>query len=108
MFLLYAEIIFLYYFNDLTGSVLTSIVFCGCTALGSMIAVNLPDMWYGTGLVVGAFLGFTVAYLRLQWLEKHMDVHVFCNGNLVKRKNEKCPPVKVYDRREVEERKEEN
>lgn len=108
MFLLYAEIIFLYYFNDLTGSVLTSIVFCGCTALGSMIAVNLPDMWYGTGLVVGAFLGFTVAYLRLQWLEKHMDVHVFCNGNLLKRKNEKCPPFKVYDRREAEERKEEN
>ena len=29
MFLLYAEIIFLYYFNDLTGSVLTSIVFYG-------------------------------------------------------------------------------
>ena len=79
-----------------------------CTALGSMIAVNLPDMWYGTGLVVGAFLGFTVAYLRLQWLEKHMDVHVFCNGNLLKRKNEKCPPFKVYDRREAEERKEEN
>ena len=108
MFLLYAEIIFLYYFNDLTGSVLTSIAFCGCTALGSMIAVNLPDIWYGTGLVVGAFLGFTVAYLRLQWLEKHMDVHVFCNGNLLKRKNEKCPPFKVYDRREAEERKEEN
>jgi signal transduction histidine kinase len=51
---------------------------------------------------MNAIIGFS------ELLEKHMDVHVFCNGNLLKRKNEKCPPFKVYDRREAEERKEEN
>ena len=36
LFLMYAAILFLYYYNDLTGAVLTTLGFCGVTFLGSV------------------------------------------------------------------------
>ena len=56
-------------------------------------------IWYGTGVIVGSFAGWTVAYLRLRWIEKHMDVHVFCVGDLIPRGKGKRPSGKVFDRR---------
>ena len=104
LFLMYAEIIFLYYFNDLNGSVLTGLCFCFGTLLGSVISSHLTDIWYGMGLVAGSFIGWTVAYSRIQWLEKNLDVHIFCNGQLLKKQSEMRPSSKVYDRYETEEK----
>lgn len=98
LFLMYAAIIFLYYFNDLNGSVMTGAVFCITTALGAMISSNLTDIWYGMGLVIGSFAGWSVAYARLQWLEKNLDEHIFCNGTIVRKRKELRPDFKVYDR----------
>ena len=98
LFLMYAEIIFLYYFNDLTGSVLTGLSFCLSTLLASMVSVHFSEIWYGMGLVVGSFVGWTVAYGRIRWMEKNLDTHIFCNGHLLKKKKEKRPSSKVYDR----------
>ena len=86
LFLMYAEIIFLYYFNDMKGCVLTGLAFCLITMTGSMISSHFTEIWYGAGLVAGSFAGWTVAYRRLQWMEKHLDVHIFCNGHLLKKK----------------------
>ena len=36
LFLMYAEIIFLYYFNDLTGAVMTGLTFCVTTLIASI------------------------------------------------------------------------
>ena len=100
LFLMYAEIIFLYYFNDLKGSVLTALSFCAGTLIGSVISTRFSEIWYGLGLVAGSFIGFTVAYHRIQWMEKHLDIHIFCNGHLLKTKKGKCPSPKVFDRYE--------
>ena len=54
----------------------------------------------GAGLVAGSFAGWTVAYRRLQWMEKHLDIHIFCNGHLLKKKKGDCPSPKVFDRYE--------
>lgn len=105
LFLMYAEIIFLYYFNDLKGSVITGLSFCLGTLVGSIVATHLPEIWYGMGLVIGSFIGWTVAYRRLQWMEKNLDVHIFCGGHLLTRSKGSCPSSKVYDR--YEENKEE-
>lgn len=86
LFLMYAEIIFMYYFNDMKGCVLTGLVFCLITLVGSIISSHFTEIWYGAGLVVGSFAGWTVAYGRLRWMEKHLDVHIFCNGHLLKKK----------------------
>ena len=100
LFLMYAEIIFLYYFNDLKGSVLTGLAFCLGTLIGSVISTHFTDIWYGMGLVVGSFIGFTVAYRRIQWMEKNLDIHIFCDGHLLRRAKGSCPSPKVFDRYE--------
>ena len=104
LFLMYAEIIFLYYFNDLTGSVLTGATFCVGTLITSAIATHFTDIWYGMGVVMGSLIGWTVAYLRLQWIEQNLDVHIFCNGHLLKKRKGSRPSSKVYDRYEAEEK----
>ena len=100
LFLMYAEIIFLYYFNDMKGCVLTGLVFCLVTMAGSLIASKGSEIWYGAGVVAGSFAGWTMAYSRLRWMEKHLDIHIFCNGHLLKKKKGDCPSPKVFDRYE--------
>lgn len=98
MFIMYSAIIFLYYFNDLTGSAVTAFAFCLVTFLGSVIATHLTTIWYGIGLVVGSTAGWCMAYLRLRKMEKDLDVHVFCNGTIMKRAHGGRPSNKVFDR----------
>ena len=98
LFLLYAEIIFLYYFNDLTGALWSSAGFCLVTFAGSMAAKDFSDIWYGIGFVLGSFIGFTIAYFRLRWVERHLDEHIFCKGVLFPIKNERKPSSRVYDK----------
>lgn len=99
LFLMYAAIIFLYYFNDLTGALMTAIAFFSVTLLGSAAAVHLSPVWYGLGVTAGAFAGWCMAYIRLAWVEKHMDAHIFCRGELIPRGKGEKPSGKVYDRR---------
>lgn len=99
LFLMYSAIIFLYYFNDLKGAVWTSTIFLLVTLVGSILSMRLPVIWYGTGVIAGSFAGWTVAYIRLRWIEKHMDAHVFCVGDLIPRGKGKRPSGKVFDRR---------
>lgn len=106
VFLMYSEIIFLYYYNDLTGATLTSAVFCIVTCLGSILSSRLPEIWYGLGVVLGAFSGFTIAYFRLRFMERHLDRHIFCEGSLLKPGAGTQPPGKVYDKYEQKESEE--
>ncbi len=101
VFIMYAEIIFLYYFNDLAGVFLTSLAFCLVTFLGSIFAARLPELWYGIGLVLGAFVGWAMAYFRLRHIERRLDAHVFCRGSLLKPGMGTKPPAKVYDKEAV-------
>ena len=101
LFVMYAGIIFLYYYNDFFGVILTTVSFCLVTFLVSIFATTLIPMWYGIGLVAGSFVGYTVAYMRLRIMEKTLDVHIFCNGNILKRGKGFYPSNKVYDRYEI-------
>ena len=107
LFLMYAEIIFLYYFDDLTGAILTAIVFCLVTWIGSLIATHLPAVWYGAGVIAGSFAGWSVAFARLRWVEKNMDAHVFCRGNLIRHGKGKRPSGLVFQRAEEQKQKDE-
>jgi len=98
MFIMYSGIIFLYYFNDLNGGLMTAGTFCVVTMAAAVIATRLPVIWYGAGIVIGSMAGWCVAYRRLRWLELNLDNHTFCNGNIINYKRGKKPDAKVYDK----------
>jgi len=98
LFIMYAAIIFLYYFNDLGGALMTAFAFAFATFLGAEVSKEFTPMWYGIGLVFGAFVGWTVSYYRLRWVEKRLDIHIFCKGNLMKSVDGKMPSNKVYEK----------
>ncbi|MBQ1849568.1 MAG: exopolysaccharide Pel transporter PelG [Lachnospiraceae bacterium] len=98
LFVMYSEIILLYYYNDLDGAVLTAFTFCLVTFLVSIVATHLSAIFYGLGVIVGALTGFVIAYLRLRWVEKHLDEHIFCRGVLFPTKLSKKPSALVFDR----------
>lgn len=96
LFLMYAAILFLYYYNDMAGAVLTTLSFCGVTLVCSIFSMRLTEIWYGLGVVLGSFTGWTVAYMRLRWVERHLDTHVFCQGMLLKQERVPKPSGLVY------------
>ncbi len=107
LFLMYAAIIFLYYYNDLTGAMTTALSFVAVTFFVSLITLQMPEKWYGLGVTAGAAVGWCIAYFRLRWVERHMDVHVFCNGTIIKTGKGIMLPYKVYDARKNRKRKKE-
>ncbi len=104
LFLMYSAILFLYYFNDMWGMVWATLSFFVVTFAGSIFATKLDEIWYGLGVVLGSFVGWTVTYMRLRWIERNIDRHIFCNGNLLKRGKGERPSSKVYDRRSYTEK----
>ncbi len=98
LYLMYPSMLSLYYFEDLTGSMFTGLIFCVATMFGAILSTHLPEFFYGIGLVIGALCGWTFSYFRLRWVEKNMDAHVFCKGSLLQKCADRKPPSKVYDR----------
>ena len=97
-FIMNAALIFQYYFSDLGGALLSAFCFVIATLAGSLLATKLTPMWYGVGLIFGALVGWSVAYYRLRRIEKTLDVHIFCNGTIMKKGHGACPSNKVFDR----------
>lgn len=108
IFLMNSAMVFLYYFDDTTGAMLTTVSFCLVTLITSIIATHLPEIWYGIGPLIGAFVGWSVAYARLRWVEKNIVAHTFCKGRLMKKGNGHMPSGKVYDRKEQSEWKQQS
>lgn len=107
LFLMYAAVLFLYYYNDLTGALLTTFSFCLVTFLGSVVATHLSEIWYGLGVLLGAFVGWTVAYMRLRWVEKNLDRNTFCKWLMMKRGRGKMPSSVVYRKNDKAKKKKE-
>ena len=103
IFLLYSCIIFLYYFNDAVGSLLTASTFLLLTTLIRVFATKLPAIWYGIGTFIGAFAGWCIAYARLRWIERNLDEHIFCQGDIIPRKVQTMPTSITYQKKTKED-----
>lgn len=97
VYIMYAMFMFLYYFNDLDGAMITSFIFMVCTFLGSLFSMRLDVIWYGLGLVFGSFVAWMYAYFRVKYLENNLHIHIFCNGNILPREKGKKPSSYVYN-----------
>ena len=105
VYIMYAVFMFLYYFNDLDGALMTSLIFCLVTLAGSIVSMRLDVIWYGLGLVIGSFLAWTYGYFRLKYIENTLHIHIFCNGNILARVKGKRPSGEVYHGVVVEDRR---
>jgi len=81
-FLMYAELLFLYYFDDMVGALINCVIFSSVSLFASLMAANLSPIWYGVGFTAASFISFTFSYFRIRWLEKNIDIHVFCRGTI--------------------------
>jgi uncharacterized membrane protein len=96
-YLMYSELLFLYYFDDLTGAMANGLIYAGVSLFGSIAASRLPVIWYGIGFTTASFLAFTFSYFRLRWIERNLDSHIFCRGTVLKQVSEDMPPSDVYN-----------
>jgi len=97
-FLMYSGLLFLYYFNDLTGSVTCGLIFASISLLASFYSAKLSSIWYGGGFLLSAIGTFTYIYFRLAWMERNLDYHIFCTGIILKAAEGRKPPAEVYRR----------
>jgi len=85
IFIMYSLVIFLYYFDDEKGAMFTTLAFLVFTFLGTLLSLRLSSNFYGLGVFIGAFAGWTVGFYRLKNIEKNLDRHIYCSGELIKK-----------------------
>lgn len=98
IFLMYSNMIFMAYFDDNKGANMTSIVFCLAVLIGSLVSVNFSAEYYGMGALFGAFVGWSVSFFRLKYIEKNFDEHIFCRTQIIENKKGGIPSNVVYRR----------
>lgn len=97
-FLMYSELLFLYYYDDLTGALINGVIFAVVSIAGSVMAARLSSIWFGAGFTAAAFLAFSFSYFRLRWIEKNIDTHIFCKGTIIRQVNEEMPRPDIYNK----------
>ena len=98
IFSTYCSIIFLFYFDDNVGSLMTAAIFTVMVFAGTMVTKNLTPELYGAGPLFGGLCGWTYSYFRIRYLEKHFDKHIFCNVRVVSESKEKLPDNLIYQK----------
>lgn len=83
IYMMYDNIIYLYYFEDSNGSFLTSLVFCLCSLLGTLFSKELPVLFYGLGVFLGMIAGWTFSFFRLRWVERNIDSLIYCRNKMI-------------------------
>lgn len=82
LYLVQSMMIFQFYLDDAKGAALVGFIFMIGTIVGSYISVRFPATFAGSGVLFGAFLGFTVVFFRIRNKLIHLDEHIFCRGNV--------------------------
>lgn len=83
LYLVQCMMIFQFYLDDAKGAAFVGFVFMAGTIAGSYIAVDFPPVFAGSGVLFGAFLGFTTCFFRIRSKLIHLDEHIYCRGNVV-------------------------
>ncbi len=97
-FLMYANLLFLQYFNDYAGAVWTGLTFVLVSLVGAIISTRLQPAWYGTGFLLGALASYFISFLRLRSMERNIYRHTFCWGSIMTLRREFAPSAEVYHR----------
>lgn len=99
IFIMNGNLIYLYYFDDSTGALVTGALFCMGTLIGSLWSRNLATSWWGAGVFLGMIIGLTYSYFRIRWLERNLDEFIFCGYEVVNSTTSQNPRVNVVYRK---------
>lgn len=92
IYIMYCNIIFLYYFADMKGAFLTSMLFFLGVLIGSIFACQLSARWYGLGALIGAWIGWTFSFFRIRYIERNIVKFIYLNKSIIKTVKKKCLP----------------
>lgn len=98
IFLMYCNIIYMFYFDDDIGAMSTSIVFFIAMLIGSILSLGVREKFYGIGAFTGAFIGWTFSFFRIKYIERNFDEHIFCDVEIVEQRISKKPSNVIYRR----------
>lgn len=99
IFIMYCNIVFLYYFADMTGAFLTSFLFFLVVFVGSIIASHFSIRWYGMGTFAGALVGWTFSFFRIRQIERNFDVYIYQKGSIIASVKRKIPSGIAYQKK---------
>lgn len=96
IFVMYSMIVFLYYFEDTIGSMLTAFLFFVCTWIGTYISKDFYPTFYGAGVLFGMLVSMIFAFLRLRAIERNFETHIFCKFKMIETKKTRNTRTLVY------------
>ncbi len=67
------------YFADNQGAFLSSVIFVVAANIGTLMLMNGDYQYYGFGFLVGSFVMYMVAWMRLMTFIKKLDYHILCS-----------------------------
>ncbi len=91
IFIMYCNIVYLYYFSDHVGAFIAAFLFWLVTFLVSLWARSLTIQFYGIGALIGALVGWTYSFFRLRYMENNLDFHIYGHGKLLPERKEAMP-----------------
>ena len=103
IFIMNGNLVYLYYFDDSTGAVITGGIFFLTTLAGSMWSRTLSTNGWGAGVFLGMIAGLTFSYFRIRWLERNLDEFIFCGYEVVNTTTSQNPRVNVVYRKAKQE-----
>lgn len=83
IFLMYGNMVYLFYFNDNRGALYTGLIFVICCTAGAWISKDFSVQTYGVGALAGSVIGWTFTFFRIRYIEKHFEEHIFCKQKIV-------------------------
>lgn len=83
IFMMYGNLVYLYYFSDLKGASLTGMIFFVITLIGSIISSGYDAPFWGVGVLAGMLAGWSYSFFRIRWIERNIDAYIFCGFKVV-------------------------
>lgn len=77
-YIMYFTVVFLYYFDDQKGSLITTFIFFLTTLASTILALKLGMSYYSIPLLIGGICSWIFGFFRLKYLLKSINERLFC------------------------------
>lgn len=83
IFMMYGNLVYLYYFSDLKGAMITGGIYFLVTLGASLASSQYEAPFWGMGALVGMLAGWSYSFFRIRWIERNFDTYIFCDYKVV-------------------------